>query len=391
MNKEHKNILLLIIRGQTTNFGNIIFDYANKLLIANLASRSSFFMMIYQSTESVIQLIFNLFAGYVADFSDRKRMLIITDLIAAIATFFLFLFYSPQNIWALIVVNILLAILFSFNGPAYKAIIKDLLSSDGILTYNSFSKIVAEIVSVGAPLASVFVIHQFGFKYGMLINSLSFLVSALCEYHFHIQYQHENIQSKFFSGIKEGFLYLYKDKTLLTILITASFLNFLDAIYAFYLPFTSSFSDFHNIFAYILVAQSIGSIIGALIISLVKKKIELKHFLHFLLPGAISLMLINSLKFSQVIILILFAIFSTTVAMFNVNLMSHLQISIDSNFLGRIFSIIFTISGLFAPFGTLFASWIDIKSWQIFQLIGIGQLVIYLVSLLFINLNSEKS
>lgn len=71
--------------------------------------------------------------------------------------------------------------------------------------------------------------------------------------------------------------------------------------------------------------------------------------------------------------------------------MSHLQISIDSNFLGRIFSIIFTISGLFAPFGTLFASWIDIKSWQIFQLIGIGQLVIYLVSLLFINLNSEKS
>lgn len=318
-------------------------------------------------------------------------MLIATDLIAATATFFLFLCYSPQNIWALIVVNILLAILFSFNGPAYKAIIKDLLSSDGILTYNSFSKIVAEIVSVGAPLASVFVIHQFGFKYGMLINSLSFLVSALCEYHFHIQYQHENIQSKFFSGIKEGFLYLYKDKTLLTILITASFLNFLDAIYAFYLPFTSSFSDFHNIFAYILVAQSIGSIIGALIISLVKKKIELKHFLHFLLPGAISLMLINSLKFSQVIILILFAIFSTTVAMFNVNLMSHLQISIDSNFLGRIFSIIFTISGLFAPFGTLFASWIDIKSWQIFQLIGIGQLVIYLVSLLFINLNSEKS
>lgn len=102
-------------------------------------------------------------------------------------------------------------------------------------------------------------------------------------------------------------------------------------------------------------------------------------------------MSINSLKFSQVIILILFAIFSTTVAMFNVNLMSHLQISIDSNFLGRIFSIIFTISGLFAPFGTLFASWIDIKSWQIFQLIGIGQLVIYLVSLLFINLNSEKS
>ena len=146
MNKENKNILLLIIRGQTTNLGNIIFDYANKLLIANLTVQSSFFMMLYQSSESIVRLLFNLFAGYVADFSDRKRMLILTDVIAAIATFLLFLFYNPQNIWILVVVNILLAILFSFNGPAYKAIIKDLLSSDGIFTYNSISKIVAEIV-----------------------------------------------------------------------------------------------------------------------------------------------------------------------------------------------------------------------------------------------------
>lgn len=385
MNKEHENILLLIIRGQTTNFGNIIFDYANKLLIANLAVKSSFFMTLYQTSESIIRLLFNVFAGYLADFSDRKRLLIFTDMIAGLATLLLFLFYNPQNIWALIIVNILLAILFSFNGPSYKAIIKDLLSSDGIFIYNSFSKIVAEIVGVGAPLASVFVIQQFGFRYGMLINSLSFFVSALCEYRFHILHSHKTIQATFFTGLKEDLSYLYKDKTLLTILISSAFLNFLDAIYSFYLPFTSTFSRFHNIFAYILVAQSIGSILGALIITIIKQKIEPKHFLHFLLPGAIALILINIFSFSQVMLLILFAIFSITVSMFNINLMSHLQISINSNFLGRIFSIIFTISGIFAPFGTLLASWLDLKNWQIFQYTGIGQLFIYLISLLAIN------
>ena len=391
MNKEHENILLLIIRGQTTNFGNIIFDYANKLLIANLAVKSSFFMTLYQTSESIIRLLFNVFAGYLADFSDRKRLLIFTDMIAGLATLLLFLFYNPQNIWALIIVNILLAILFSFNGPSYKAIIKDLLSSDGIFIYNSFSKIVAEIVGVGAPLASVFVIQQFGFRYGMLINSLSFFVSALCEYRFHILHSHKTIQATFFTGLKEGFTYLYEDKTLLTILISSAFLNFLDAIYSFYLPFTSTFSQFHQIFAYILVSQSIGSILGALIISLNKKKIEPRYFLHFLLPGAVSLILINLFQSSQIILLILFALFSTTVSMFNVNLMSHLQVSIDSNFLGRIFSIIFTISGIFAPFGTMFASWIDFKNWQIFQYIGIVQLLIYIISLLALNKSSKKS
>ena len=93
MNKEHENILLLIIRGQTTNFGNIIFDYANKLLIANLAVKSSFFMTLYQTSESIIRLLFNVFAGYLADFSDRKRLLIFTDMIAGLATLLLFLFY----------------------------------------------------------------------------------------------------------------------------------------------------------------------------------------------------------------------------------------------------------------------------------------------------------
>ena len=109
------------------------------------------------------------------------------------------------------------------------------------------------------------------------------------------------------------------------------------------------------------------------------------------MPGAVSLILINLFQSSQIILLILFALFSTTVSMFNVNLMSHLQVSIDSNFLGRIFSIIFTISGIFAPFGTMFASWIDFKNWQIFQYIGIVQLLIYIISLLALNKSSKKS
>lgn len=75
MNKENKNILLMLVQGQTTNFGNIIFDYANKVLIANLATKSSFFMMLYQSSESIIQLLLNLFAGHFADFNERKKLL----------------------------------------------------------------------------------------------------------------------------------------------------------------------------------------------------------------------------------------------------------------------------------------------------------------------------
>ena len=392
MNKENKNILLLLIRGQTTHFGNIIFDYANKLLIANLAVNSSFFMMIYLSSESVIQLFLNLFTGHFADFNNRKRILILTDLIAGAVTFLLFLFYNPDNIWAFVIVNIILAILFSFNRPTYKAIVRDLLSSEGIHKYNSISKILAEVVAVSAPIFSVFVIQEFGFKYGMLINSISFFISAICEHYFHILKVNKANNTSFLSGIADGFKYVVNDKALLIILVASDVLNFLDAIYSFYLPFTSSFSGYKNIYAYILIAQSIGSIGGALIAGVYKKTLKPEQFFHLLLPGAGALFLIGFASSSQLLVLVLFGIFTSSVTLFNVNLMSHLQITVNSEFLGRVFSIIFTISGIFVPFGSFVASVIDMKNWNIFQYIGLGQFVIYILCLIiFIQIKKPNT
>ena len=392
MNKENKNILLLLIRGQTTHFGNIIFDYANKLLIANLAVNSSFFMMIYLSSESVIQLFLNLFTGHFADFNNRKRILILTDLIAGAVTFLLFLFYNPDNIWAFVIVNIILAILFSFNRPTYKAIVRDLLSSEGIHKYNSISKILAEVVAVSAPIFSVFVIQEFGFKYGMLINSISFFISAICEHYFHILKVNKANNTSFLSGIADGFKYVVNDKALLIILVASAVLNFLDAIYSFYLPFTSSFSAYKNIYAYILIAQSIGSIGGALIAGVYKKTLKPEQFFHLLLPGAGALFLIGFASSSQLLVLVLFGIFTSSVTLFNVNLMSHLQITVNSEFLGRVFSIIFTISGIFVPFGSFVASVIDMKNWNIFQYIGLGQFVIYILCLIiFIQIKKPNT
>ena len=392
MNKENKNILLLLIRGQTTHFGNIIFDYANKLLIANLAVNSSFFMMIYLSSESVIQLFLNLFTGHFADFNNRKRILILTDLIAGAVTFLLFLFYNPDNILAFVIVNIILAILFSFNRPTYKAIVRDLLSSEGIHKYNSISKILAEVVAVSAPIFSVFVFQEFGFKYGMLINSISFFISAICEHYFHILKVNKANNTSFLSGIADGFKYVVNDKALLIILVASAVLNFLDAIYSFYLPFTSSFSGYKNIYAYILIAQSIGSIGGALIAGVYKKTLKPEQFFHLLLPGAGALFLIGFASSSQLLVLVLFGIFTSSVTLFNVNLMSHLQITVNSEFLGRVFSIIFTISGIFVPFGSFVASVIDMKNWNIFQYIGLGQFVIYILCLIiFIQIKKPNT
>lgn len=116
-----------------------------------------------------------------------------------------------------------------------------LLSKEGIYRYNSLSKILPEVLAVSAPLISVFVIQQFGFRYEMLINSLSFFISVFCEYRFRILSHSYSKKTKIFKGIAEGFNYVISDRPVLIVLIASAFLNFLDAVYVFYLPFTSLF------------------------------------------------------------------------------------------------------------------------------------------------------
>ena len=70
-----KNIILLISRGQTNNFGNRVYDYANKIFISTLPKSSVFFMSVYQSTEVIAQIFFNLIGEGLAYLLIEERRL----------------------------------------------------------------------------------------------------------------------------------------------------------------------------------------------------------------------------------------------------------------------------------------------------------------------------
>ena len=147
-NIEKANIINLLISGQTNSFGTQIFDYANQLVISGLSNNTNLYMGLYQGGEAIAGLLFNLVGGVFADKKNRKKLLIYTDILSGIVTLIVYLNYSSKKAWNLIVVNIILAILYSFNSPAYKAIIKDLLSKKNIYKYNSYSKSVSEVINV---------------------------------------------------------------------------------------------------------------------------------------------------------------------------------------------------------------------------------------------------
>lgn len=73
MDKENRNIIRLILRGQTNKFGNEIYDYANKLLISGLGTKAQVYMGFYQASEIIVGIIFDVIGGVFADTKNRKK------------------------------------------------------------------------------------------------------------------------------------------------------------------------------------------------------------------------------------------------------------------------------------------------------------------------------
>lgn len=395
-----KNIILLISRGQTNNFGNRVYDYANKIFIAALPKSSVFFMSVYQSTEVIAQIFFNLIGGFVADFGNRKKILILTDIIAAISTFVAFLFLDiPNSTIVLIIVNIILAILNSFNNPAYKAIVRDLLDKNSIYIYNSYSRSIAEIFNIIVPFFGIWIISLFGFKVSMLLNSLSFVISAIIESKFAIKRQGIKDQktakkADIMKSIIEGFCYILQRKEFFIILILVSVLNFFVAGIELYLPFINKFLNVSYMYGYILVVQTIGKILGAYINKFFKNDFTMSECCNFLLMSSIALVPIAFINNIYLIIL-LFGISSLFIMIFDVQIFSKIQSEISEEFLGRVFSTVSLLSLVLSPVGTFVFSILKFHSAVIFSIIALFQVLFCIfikILLSFVNfkLSSEN-
>ena len=82
---EKRNSTFLVTSSTISRIGDVLFDYANNTFLAGLNLRSLSLVGIYQTLESVMGVVFNLFGGVIADRFRRKRIIILTDFFSGLA------------------------------------------------------------------------------------------------------------------------------------------------------------------------------------------------------------------------------------------------------------------------------------------------------------------
>jgi MFS family permease len=117
-------------------------------------------------------------AGIIVDRFDRRRILILSDLLRALLALGFLLVDSPDQIWMVYAFGALLMAGSSFFNPARSATIPNITGPEEILAANALmGSTTAATLAFGSALGGFFTMG-FGYKIAFVFNSLSFLASA---------------------------------------------------------------------------------------------------------------------------------------------------------------------------------------------------------------------
>ncbi len=118
-------------------------------------------------------------AGVIVDRFDRKRLLIFSDLSRAGTVFLLLFALSPDRLWLIYLLTVIQFMLSSLFEPAKNALIPSLLRRDDLVIGNTLSSVTWSVMLALGAIVGGLVASQFGTTIALIIDSGTFVLSAL--------------------------------------------------------------------------------------------------------------------------------------------------------------------------------------------------------------------
>lgn len=179
---KNKNFLLLWIGQLTSEIGNEILEFALSWYIF-LETGSTLALSLSLISIYIPKAIISTFSGIIADRYNRKKIVVINDILSGVIILALFIVSTTTNITLLIVIifNILTSSISAIFNPAMSGAVQSVLSDEELKDASALLQIEGNISGILGSAIAGFLLKIIGLKYLILLNAISFIISALLE------------------------------------------------------------------------------------------------------------------------------------------------------------------------------------------------------------------
>lgn len=228
-------------------------------------------------------LILGPIAGVLVDKFDRKKVMIIADVLGAVAAFGLILATQMWHIYLFAIFN---SSVRQFFYPAKTASIPKLVKQDQLLSANGFIQTTSQLSRLIGPLLAGFLIAAVGFDIAFIVDGCSYILSAILLLTIRANLKPEQAEEKITirsvgTGLKEGFKLAFGDKIITFVIILFSFtilmIGMVDPLIVPYMSFEFGIGE--EQFGMMMSFAAISGLILAIVISI---KGQMKRKLTFM-------------------------------------------------------------------------------------------------------------
>jgi len=131
---------------------------------------------------SAPMIIFLLIGGVAVDRYPRARVMLISDVVRGllIGIVAILAFAHRLEVWHIYIVSLLFGIAGAFFGPAYRAIVPDILPRELLASANGLMTMSLQLADIAGPALGAFVVSRSGSPTAFTIDCLSFAISIMC-------------------------------------------------------------------------------------------------------------------------------------------------------------------------------------------------------------------
>jgi MFS family permease len=338
-----------------STFGDMITFLAIPMIVYDITgSKSALSLSVLVRVIPVI--LIGPFAGALVDRLNRKTIMIWSDLLRAMLTVALLLSPDQYLLTMIYVVVFLKSLIGIFFNPAFNSTIPSIIKKEDLMSANSVFGVTGNVLQFVTPFAGAALIAFSGARSVLLIDMISFIVSAVAIYFIDIPKHPEKSRKLItprvlLTDIGEGFKFMISSKTLTIIMITTLITQFGQGFIApLWLPYViEGLKRPATDFGILVSVQGAGSIIGTSLLLLLgvrkSKSYKLFYGIFTLMTGVTIFLQITTLNFN------IFIMWSTLVGVFiagmGVTTQTIVQHIAKNEILGRVSSTLNIINQTF--------------------------------------------
>ena len=368
-----KNFTILIVGQIISLFGSSIQRFAMSLYVLDLTGSATIFATILAISIIPIILVSPL-AGSLADRLNKKKLMILLDVLSGslLLVYLVVVTMNQDNIVLITFIMVMLSTLTTLYQPVVNTCVPLIVADEELVRGNAVIQQVTSLSNFLGPLFAGILYGFFGISGVIMINAVSFLISAGLEVWLTLPSTSQPIKSfsptVFLEDMRESYDYLKgENKVVFRMLVTAGLYNM------FLVPIFSVVTPYLIRMTYELSAQvygiseafiSLGMIIGGGIIASRPHQFQIKMIykplygitlMMFLM--AISVFLFHQDIYSSQLAVIIFTtlgmLIMAMLGIANVLSSSYLYQAIKPSLLGKVMAFSSAFATLCVPMGQL--------------------------------------